>query len=346
VRAKSDQIFQLSLTEIAFTLAFILMLLLGYMLVQADEHAAKLQLSLDRSGQLDMHRKAFDEARRKLSVALSRTGIRPDEVITSLIAESKLIDEREALKRRVGDLDKELSALTELKKTLDAVQDKAAVNEHARQAVTDALALKATLEQQIGDKDIAAEAAAGVALKKEVEKQLQEQMGESYASGEEKMLARDLVAARKEMMGASSSGGVIRVTKENADLRGQVAFLKARLDARGGRDYPPCWADEQTGKAEFLFTIEIGTDGLRVTPAWPEKRQPDAMALPGASRFKQPTTVSLAQFSSEMQGIDRISKEKNCRYYVYIKNRVTDLGLFNRSRYAIENFFYKLELRG
>ncbi|NUY02371.1 hypothetical protein [Paraburkholderia youngii] len=346
MRAKSDQIFQLSLTEIAFTLAFILMLLLGYMLVQADEHAAKLQLSLDRFGQLDLHRKAFDEARKKLSEALSKSGVKPDDVITSLVAESKLIDEREALKRQVDELDKELSALTEVKKTLDAAQDKAAVRDDARQAVTDALALKASLEKQIGDKDVASEATAAVTLKKEIEKQLQEQLGESYASVEQQTLARDLVAARKEMIGAQdSSGGVIRVTKENADLRGQVAFLKARLDARGGRDYPPCWADEQTGKVEFLFTIEIGTDGLRVTPAWPEKRQSDAMALPGASRFKEPMTASLTQFSSEMQGIDRISKEKNCRHYVYIKNRVTDLGLFNRSRYAIENFFYKLELR-
>jgi hypothetical protein len=46
-----------------------------------------------------------------------------------------------------------------------------------------------------------------------------------------------------------------------------------------------------------------------------------------------------------MQGIDRVSKDKNCRHYVYVKNRVTDLASFNKSRYAIENFFYKLELR-
>lgn len=346
MRAKSDQIFQLSLTEIAFTLAFILMLLLGYMLVQADQHAAKLELSLAKSGQLDMHRRVFEEARKKLTEALSKAGAKPDEVITSLVAESKQIDEREALKKQVDDLDKQLSALTEVKKTLDAAQDKAAAREDVRQDMTEALALKATLDKQLGGKDIAAEAVAGIALKKEVEKQLQEQMGESYVSGNEQKLARDLVAARKEMANVSnSSGGVISVAKENADLRGQVAFLKGKLDARGGRDYPPCWADEQTGKVEFLFTMEIGPDGLRVTPAWPEKRQADAIALPGSLRFKAPITMSLAQFSSEMQGIDRVSKEKNCRHYVYVKNRITDLGLFNRSRYAIENFFYKLELR-
>jgi hypothetical protein len=96
---------------------------------------------------------------------------------------------------------------------------------------------------------------------------------------------------------------------------------------------------------EFLLTVEIGPDGLRVSPAWPETRQADAMALPGASRFSQPNALSLVQFASDMQGVDRISRERNCRHYVYIKNRVNDLGLFNRSRYAIENFFYKLELR-
>jgi hypothetical protein len=195
-------------------------------------------------------------------------------------------------------------------------------------------------------RDVAAEALAGLTLKEQVTKQLRAQLHEPYFAGDEKSLAQELVAARNEVKNvASTSGGLVGVSKENADLRGQLAFLKARLEARGGRDYPPCWADEQTGKVEFLFTVEILPAGLRVTPAWPEKRQADAMNLPGMARFSGGTSLSREEFSSAMQGIDRVSKDKNCRHYVYVKNRVTDLASFNKSRYAIENFFYKLELR-
>jgi polyhydroxyalkanoate synthesis regulator phasin len=390
VRRKDDQIFQLSLTEIAFTLAFLLMLLLGYMLAQADRHAKGLELSLAKSGELDTNRKALEQARQNLAKALSEAGAKPDEVISSLIAQAKLAQERDTLRKQVDDLDKQLSALTEVKKMLDAAKGGAGSSDVVRKEVTDALALKAKLEERLGAqeavmvpssikatstpassvaagtadtrsptakepaapterpgrRDVATEALAGLSLKEQLTKQLHDQLGEPYVAGHEETLAQELVAARKELKAvASTSGGVAGVAKENADLRGQVAFLKARLDARGGRDYPPCWADEQTGKVEFLFTIEISPDGLRVTPAWPEKRQADATSIPGVARFSEPTSLSLSEFSSAMQRIDRVSKEKNCRHYVYVKNRVTDLGSFNRSRYAIENFFYKLELR-
>ncbi|MGF6261907.1 hypothetical protein OKW49_002835 [Paraburkholderia youngii] len=69
------------------------------------------------------------------------------------------------------------------------------------------------------------------------------------------------------------------------------------------------------------------------------------MALPNIDRLTTAAPLSRAEFTSAMQGLDRLSKEKNCRHYVYVKNRVTNLNDFNLSRYAIENFFYKLELR-
>lgn len=50
VSKRSDQVFQLSLTEIAFTIAFILLLLLGYLVMResaakraAEEALAKVQ---------------------------------------------------------------------------------------------------------------------------------------------------------------------------------------------------------------------------------------------------------------------------------------------------------------
>lgn len=85
---------------------------------------------------------------------------------------------------------------------------------------------------------------------------------------QEAALARELESGAKQAKDLSAiSEGPEALKKANADLRGQIAFLKARLDARGGRDYPPCWAEEMTGKVQFLFTIEILPEGLRLQPA-------------------------------------------------------------------------------
>jgi hypothetical protein len=43
-----------------------------------------------------------------------------------------------------------------------------------------------------------------------------------------------------------------------ANLRGQVAHLQLAVRASGkGTQYPPCWADEETGKSEYIFDVSI-----------------------------------------------------------------------------------------
>lgn len=313
MRRTNDQIFQLSLTEIAFTLAFILLLLLGYMVLQADERNRQLERALTEVGDVSAERQALESARTTLMQELSAHSVKPDEIMSSLVSEAKLIQERDALKKRVEDLDAHLSALTEVKNTLKATEGGQGASETVRADVTDALALKA-----------------------ELQKEMLEQLKQPYAPGQSAVLAKELISAVKLARDGE---------KTFKDLRGQIKNLEARLQARGGRDYPPCWANEETGKVEYLFTIEITPEGLRITPAWPESRQADAAALPGVDKLTMASPLSLNEFDAVMQGIDRVSKAKECRHYVYLKNRVKDLDTFNRYRYGIENFFYKLELR-
>lgn len=264
-----DQVFQLSLTEIAFTLIFILLLLMGWMLTEADQRQADLETAITEASEAQYRQAQLEDARR----------------------------------------------LAEM------------------------------------------EAKAALALKKDVEQQLQEQLGVTYPKGSEAALARDLVAAAKqakeqarELRGVADERAALAdkqagLAAENADLRGQVAFLKGKLEANGGRDFPPCWAEEGTGRVEYLFSIEILPEGLKISRAWPAKRQANAEALPNIEKLTGASPISLEKFNALLQGIDRESKEKNCRHYVMIKNRVKDLEEFNRYRYGIENHFYKFELR-
>jgi hypothetical protein len=146
------------------------------------------------------------------------------------------------------------------------------------------------------------------------------------------------------LVASAESAPAETFARENRDLRGQVAFLKGKLEGKGGRDYPPCWAEESSGRIQYLLAIEITDHGLVVKSAWPESRKTDAQALPGIDALTTAqTTFQLRAFKSAMQGIDEHSRKRNCRHYVVMRNSVSDLAVFNSYRFAIEHYFYKLE---
>jgi polyhydroxyalkanoate synthesis regulator phasin len=220
VRRTNDQIFQLSLTEIAFMLAFLLLLLLGWMLFHADEHMRQLEQALLQAGDITAERQLLDTARAQLEKKLSEAGAKPEDIISSLVSESKLVQERDALKKRVDDLDKQLSALTEVKNTLETAGKGPGASDVVQKEINDALALKAKLEleQQLksqaesgkaasavkadparpmSSQDVTIEALAGLTLKGQIQEQLREQLNEPYLPGQEAQLAKKLVAASK-----------------------------------------------------------------------------------------------------------------------------------------------------
>lgn len=121
--------------------------------------------------------------------------------------------------------------------------------------------------------------------------------------------------------------------------------MKNRLDARGGRDYPPCWADE-AGKVEFLFSVEVRPDSVVISPAWPARREAAARVLPGIEAVLDGPHSNQA-FANKIQGIFNWSKEQNpeCRHYVQLKSTITDAIQSDRARLMVENFFYKMEAR-
>lgn len=356
----NDQVFQLSLTEIAFTLVFIILLLLGAMVFKAETDKKVLEAQIATAAETKSALDALNEAKQSLLATLSSTGAaKPDEIISELTSPKNWMQERDKLKARIVDLDKQISALTELKNAITNASEREkdrVIKEQIESALSLQSALTKRLEKPSKDQkavplqkhstDIAKEALAAIDFKAEVQQQLKEQLGTAVETGREPQIAKELVGAFRQVVEAKKTASSPEaIKKDNSDLRGQVAFLKGKLDARGGRDYPPCWAEENTGKIQFLFTIEIHSDGLLITPAWPSSREPEGRAFIGVDRLLISKPHSLAEFNTEMQGIDAGSKVKNCRHYVYIKNRVNQLDVFNRYRYGIENFFYKLELR-
>lgn len=357
---RNDQIFQLSLTEIVFCIVFILLLLLGYLVIKEQEERKRAEEALAELHSAEVSKQQLDSARAALVAELANAGnASPDDVITKLVEAQKLREERDSLRMQVEDLDAKLTALMELKKLLE--QSAGEKSEIAKSEVTNALALQAAVRKDLAEPEAnpsrktggSSEATSSldavrqaIATTKALRAELKSKLGLEPNALTERQTVVDIVDAAKSF-GEMTQGGVTPggLRKENSDLRGQVAFLKKRLDARGGRDYPPCWADE-SGKVEFLYAIELRSDSVVVTPAWPAKREADAKALPGLS-----TTLAAphpySNFVSAIQGVFNWSKAQDpeCRHYVQLKSSIPDAVQSDRARLMVENYFYKVEAR-
>jgi hypothetical protein len=408
VAQRNDQVFQLSLTEIAFTIAFILLLLLGYLVFKEESQRKLAEAELAKVQSAEGATAALDAAKTAIKATLQGTGVgSPDDVITKLIAVEEVRAERDRLKKRVEDLDAKLTALEELRKRLedagragrpdttsDEVTTALALQDQVRKAIDEAESipppLPASAAQPAGSPASAATSASGVALAAgsgktspaesaakpntidaslnvsrarrdaealakvrqaisatgELKKQLKAQLNKEVPPGQEAQIVREVVSAAKGY-GELAKVGVNpeQIKRENSDLRGQVAFLKNRLDARGGRDFPPCWADED-GKVEFLFSVELKPDTVVLTTAWPPRRETAARALPGIAELLA-GPHSNQDFVNRIQGIFNWSRHRDpeCRHYVQLRSTIADAVQSDRARLLVENFFYKTEIR-
>jgi len=362
VAQKNDEIFQLSLTELAFTICFILLLLLGY-LVCKEQHDRKVaEEARDKALQSTVQATSeLDAAKKSLVTLFESVGTpNPDEAITKLIAADELRAERDRLKKRIEDLDTQLTALTELKSQLEKAGQSS--NTNIAQEVESALAFQGQVKKAL-EEETAKDASSNVAKNQqsketlervkhaiattgELTKQLKVELDKELKPGQEPQTVHDVIAAAKSYSDLVNSGGTLnQAKKENTDLRGQIVFLKNKLEARGGRDYPPCWADEKTGKVEFLFSIEVKPDNVTIIPVWLPSREEDARALPGLDEILSGSPHSNANFVNSMRGILNKSQELQCRHYVQLKSSIADAVQSDRARLMVENIFYKVEVR-
>lgn len=264
----------------------------------------------------------------------------------------------------VVDFDAKLTALEELQKQLekavqakkpditrDEILDALTLQEQVRKAFEDAKASstpednsKATKAQR--SKEALEKVKQAIAATGELKRQVKAQLNKDLTFGEESQTVRDVVTAAKGYAEMAKTGANPElIERENSDLRGQVAFLKNRLNARGGRDYPSCGADE-TGKVEFLFSVEVKPDSVVVNPAWPPRREAAARALPGMVEVLAGPHLNLT-FVNRIEGVFNWSKSQDpeCRYYVQLKSSIYDAVQSDRVRLMVENYFCKTEVR-
>jgi hypothetical protein len=138
-------------------------------------------------------------------------------------------------------------------------------------------------------------------------------------------------------------------TAQEANLRGQLVNLNARLKATPGKGgtLPPCWADEMTGKEEFIFDVAITPTGLIVHNSAPDHRLDEERILPIADvEFdKEVTFVSFIR-STQLLFNWSHKQDPECRFFV---RRLDHTGPSQKEAYkngmkAIEAHFYKANI--
>lgn len=356
--SRNDQVFQLSLTEIAFTVSFILLLLLGYLVVKEQTERQAAEAALAGVKGAEQLTAALEQSKRELQSALEHSGsATPSETITRLVDAEKVRQERDTLRQQLMDADAKLTALVELQRRIASAaprdSDKLIQETVASAVAFEAAVMKALQPEEPGSSETSSPPAKVDRAKQlesvkgalEVAKAISSEAKVQFGAAPSAVEVRDIVKDAKAFRDTAKPGGLETTRKENSDLRGQVAFLKNRLDARGGRDYPPCWADE-SGKVEFLVIVELRADSVLVTRAWPERRSADAAKLPGLSELLEKSSSHQA-FPSAAQPVFNWSRRQDpeCRHYVQLRSTIGDAVQSDRARLMVENFFYKVEAR-
>lgn len=192
-------------------------------------------------------------------------------------------------------------------------------------------------------------------IAKEAEQALRQQAG---AAPDGKRIA-DMLALANQVMNESKRPGtnpdpaqlaqMLRDAR-SADQRvrdaiGQNRNLQEQLKRFGrGSDLPPCWANETTGRAEYIFDVTIGSTGFIISKNDLPGRSEQFENLPIQDiQFGQ--ILSQAEFRRVTTPIRRWgeSQEQKCKFYVrlYDQTKAEEKALFKKYMLTTEENFYK-----
>lgn len=358
--SKGDQIFQLSLTEIAFILVFILMFLLGSMVFLAHKENEELLAKMTTADNLKERLGELAEAEALLIKEISsHSSADPEEVISQLILESKAITEVARLKKLLEEHQDKITALSEIQQAIENAADGGTDDALMQKQIEDAVILAKTLREKINDQSLITGISEVIEDTKSV--------GQEASRIIDELMAIQTILADPAMAGVPGTSTIEKIEdmaekytayektkesgvnpvilrRENNDLKGQIKFLKNRLEANGGIDFPPCWADEN-GRIQMLLNVELRDDELDVNRAWPDSREEDARALPNIQAVMSAPVTDYASFLRAVKPISDLSRQQNCRHYVRLKNTIPDAVTSDRRRLSVEGHFYKLEVR-
>lgn len=139
------------------------------------------------------------------------------------------------------------------------------------------------------------------------------------------------------------------VAKENADLKGMVSNLRAKLGAGRGADYPPCWANER-GQIQYIFNMSLMDNGtIQVHDNAIPERAADQAKLP-LQYVRYDSPMDPTEFNHVLLPLFNYSQQHDpqCRFFVRVYDQTSDSNklTYKASLRTVERFFYKLAMYG
>ncbi len=301
----STSIFETSLAELAFILFFILLLFASWQLNEYSEEEEESRQDNselnERNAELLVENALLEDSLAEVSVYLGLgEEFDPEEMFTKLT----LAGENEV---RVQELEEQNATLEEALLTIEETASDSGLTLDEIPKALEELAEISEILSEIDEDDMA--------------DILPEKVDEN-----------DMVDILSEK--------VDEVVSELRDFRGQNLALRNQLGEPGnGLDHPPCWADETTGKAQYVLNVVMTELEIQVSQGWPRIR--NAEVLENANIYSVIGSYDSDQgFLDASQAIYNESVQKECRHIVRVFDHTQTKAAYAPFYDAIFHHFY------
>jgi hypothetical protein len=155
------------------------------------------------------------------------------------------------------------------------------------------------------------------------------------------MKSVEVVLAQTGFNDATTPEAVQALAQSYSDMKGQNINLREKLSKSGsGLDHPPCWADPDTGKIQYVFDAFISENKVEFKEAWPASRDKQAKSNPNINNIPG-TYEKNIDIWRKTNGLYKESIAQECRHFVRIYDRAQSKESFKIYMRGIENHFYK-----
>lgn len=324
----NDFLFGITLTELVLMLFFLLLLISAFMSAEKSSIITKIEQENERIVKENLDLQIKNKVSRTLSeqmiASLLRFRLGEDQdqekakqIFKEMSNQTKLIAENEKLKSQVEAY--------EVNEKLLKMDEDFKVQLSRKESILNLLKdINSTEQLQ--------------ALFTELETQ---QRLNAKLEVEDKRLRRENAMLEKSLKEFSSLSKEQLLYAQEI-LKGQVSYLTRRLNMGGGNELPPCWANRKTGKAEYIFTVILGEDAIRVAPKWPKYRAKELRKYGNLDRLFY-RDLNVSEFLDITKPIYSDADKKECKHYLYMFDDAFTKDGYKTKRLRIENYFYKYE---
>lgn len=312
MKIKDDSVFQVSLTEIAFTLVILMILLLGSLIHQEMKEQEELQ---EKYHQLEQYG--------GICRPDPEDPLDPMMPCIKCVSVKANIDKEEA--RDAIDLGRKL-----LEQIKAHTEDKLKIHE-IKQSLLSVASKLAQGEKLLFESD---------------NKELYDRLMQLQKDNQRLASERDALLIEQQRLSDDHQ----KLSFEHKDLLGNIAKYKELAKVRQN-EAPPCWISDETTRVEYLFDIVINKDFYIVTTGDGfnvAARKQEAMNIPGVKEMLSKKSVTPAEFrgyAKQIYDYGRKRKPLACRFFVTMKSEIPDRKSADQARFTLENYFYKYEER-